>query len=294
MAMLSPELLKKVRQVHIKTNHLVTETIAGSYQSAFRGKGMEFQEVRTYVPGDDIRDIDWNVTARVGEPHVKLYHEERELTVILLIDLSASGMFGSHGYLKRNLIAELAAIMAFSAIKNNDKVGVILFTNEVEHYIPPKKGRGHVWRVIREILQAQVKGKTTDINQALKFLNQLSLRRSVVFVLSDFLAAKNYQSPLQVAAKKHDLVCMRVQDPHEFKLPAIGWINVEDPETGKQQMINANSQLWQQDFQQTIQKHIEQTQKMIRKVGATEVNINCTQDYMLPLMQLFSKKERQR
>ncbi len=292
--MLSPELLRKVRQIHIKTNHLVNASVAGSYQSAFRGKGMEFQEVRQYVPGDDVRDIDWNVTARLGEPYIKIYREERELTVMLLADMSSSGIFGSKGPLKRNLIAELAAILAFSAIKNNDNVGLILFTDHVERFILPKKGRGHVWRVIREILQFESRGEKTDIARALRFLNQLLLRRGVVFVLSDFIDPKPFQQPLTIAAKKHDLIGITIRDPMEGGLPAVGLVQLEDPESGESLLIDTRNRGLQKQLQLQLRRKNENLKQTLHRAGGHCLFVDSTQDYMKVLAAFFHQREKKR
>jgi uncharacterized protein (DUF58 family) len=289
--MLSPELLKKVRNLHIKTNHTVNSAVAGNYHSAFRGKGMQFQEVRPYVAGDDIRDIDWNVTARIGDPFVKIFHEERELTVMLLADMSASGIFGSQGYLKRNLIAEIAAVLAFSAIKNNDKVGLILFTDKVEKVLLPKKGRGHVWQVIREILNFQSTSQKTDLNVTLLFFNRVMQRRCVAFLISDFLDDSNYTPALRVAAQRHDFIGISVADPLEHQLPNLGLLQVEDPESGETYLINSSDPTVQHQLQLQAMEHGNKIRQLLLSSGATHSKVDCTQDYMKNLVTLFRRRK---
>ena len=288
--MLSADLLKKVRQLHIKTSHLVDAAFAGTYQSAFRGQGMEFQEVRQYVPGDDIRSIDWNVTAKTGIPHVKVFQEERELTVMLLLDMSASGLFASSNQLKRNLIAEIAAVLAFSAIRNNDKVGVILFTDHIEKVILPKKGRGHVWRVIREILTFKSGSRSTDIGHALQFLSRVSMRKSICFLLSDFIDDKPYDRNLSTVGAKHDLISLIIRDTNESELPKIGFVNVVDPETGNVATINTSSPRLQRAFTKRVQEKNEQISALMTKAGGKHLFIYQNDDYIHKLVELFQKR----
>ena len=225
-------LLKKVRKIEIKTKGLSNHIFAGEYQTAFKGKGMAFSEVREYQPGDDVRSIDWNVTARYNAPFVKVFEEEREMTVMLLIDVSASGNFGTQEQFKRELATELSAILAFSAIKNNDKVGVIFFTDKVEQFIPPKKGKSHILRIIREVLAFQPTGKGTNIAVALEYFNSVIKKRSICFILSDFMS-KEFDRPLKIASKKHDLVALRIHDTREDTLPNVGLVPMQDTETEK-------------------------------------------------------------
>ena len=229
--MIPQEVMKTIRHIQIRTSHMVNDMLAGQYKSIFRGQGMEFEEVREYVPGDDIRLIDWNVTARTAVPHIKKLVEERELTVMLLVDASGSGRFGSKDRFKNELAAELCAVLAFSAIKNNDKVGLIIFTHEVELYVPPNKGRRHVLRVVREVLYFKPKGRGTNIPEALHFLNGVTKRRAVAFLVSDFME-DDYEIPLRIANKRHDIIAVTVTDPREEELPDVGLINVQDAETG--------------------------------------------------------------
>jgi uncharacterized protein (DUF58 family) len=232
--MLTRELLKKIRKIEIVTERLVRDRMAGQYHSVFKGSGIAFSEVREYMPGDDIRLIDWNVSARMNEPYVKLFIEEREMTVLLLVDMSASGRFGSREQEKRELAAELAAVLAFSAIRNNDRVGLIVFTDEVERFVPPKKGKKHVLRVISEILSFEPRSPRTNLGVGLDFLGRIARRRAVAFVVSDFLApAAQYDRPLRVAARRHDIIPVTVTDPLEEGLPSVGLLELEDPETGE-------------------------------------------------------------
>ena len=231
--MIPREILKKIRQIEIRTNRLVNDTLGGAYHSVFKGQGMNFEEVREYQPGDEVRSIDWNVTARFGHPYIKKFKEERELTVILIVDVSASGQFGSVRQTKNELTAELAAVLAFSAIRNNDKVGLIMFTDQIEKYVPPKKGRRHVLRVIREILAFQPKGRGTNLRAALDYLNHVQSRRAVTFVLSDFQVEDEeaVRKKLRVASKRHDVVALSLRDPREEELPAVGLVELRDSET---------------------------------------------------------------
>jgi uncharacterized protein (DUF58 family) len=232
--MLTRELLKKIRKIEIVTERLVRDRMAGQYHSVFKGSGIAFSEVRQYMPGDDIRQIDWNVSARMNEPYVKLFVEEREMTVLLLVDMSASGRFGSREQEKRELAAELGAVLAFSAIRNNDRVGLIIFTDEVERFVPPKKGKKHVLRVISEILSFRPRSPRTDLRAGLEFMGRVARRRSVAFLISDFLAPpQSYDRSLRIAARRHDLVPVTVTDPLEETLPPVGLIELEDPETGE-------------------------------------------------------------
>ncbi len=232
--MLTRELLRKIRSIEIVTERLVRDRMAGQYHSVFKGAGIAFSEVRQYIPGDDIRLIDWNVSARMNEPYIKLFVEEREMTVLLLVDMSASGRFGSVGQEKRDLAAELAAVLAFSAIKNNDRVGLIIFTDQVERFVPPKKGKKHVLRVISEILSFEPRSPRTNLGKGLDFLGRIARRRAVAFLVSDFLApAAHYEHSLRIAARRHDLVPVAVTDPLEEQLPPVGLMEVQDPETGE-------------------------------------------------------------
>lgn len=292
--MMDPELIKKISRIQIHTKHLVTDVMAGEYESAFRGRGMEFEEVREYQPGDDIRDIDWNVTARMGHPYVKLYKEERELTILFLVDVSASGQFGTIKSLKTEVCAEIGALLAYTAIKNNDKVGLIIFSDTVERYIPPKKGRGHVWMVIREVLQHKPKKGKTDISQALEFLSKVTRRRAVCFLISDFLS-ENFESPLRLVSKKHDIITISITDPRERDLPKIGLIELEDAETGESILIDTYDPDIRNDFRVLGEKETKARERLFRSMGIDHVDIliDDSEDfYINPILKLFRKREK--
>ncbi len=293
------EILKKVRQVEVRTSRLVNDTLAGNYHSVFKGRGMNFDEVREYVPGDDIRAIDWNVTARTGIPHIKKFTEERELTIMLLIDISASGDFGSGGGSKRELMAELGSVLAFSARRNNDRVGLILFSDFVELYIPPKKGHSHILRVIREILFFQPQGRKTDLVAPLDFLNQVAHRRCVSFLLSDFClpgdfeeALQQLRPKLQVSNRRHDLVAVIVSDPSEQQLPALGWLTLEDAESGRQVEINTSDPAVRRGFVALAASRQLSLQRVIRSVGMDLLSLVTGAPYLPALLQFFKARQR--
>jgi uncharacterized protein (DUF58 family) len=295
------EILKKVRQIEIRTNRLVTETFAGQYHSVFKGRGMDFEEVREYVPGDEVRSIDWNVTARTGRPFIKKFTEERELTILLIVDLSASGNFGSAAQSKREMAAELASVLAFSAIHNNDKVGLILFTDGIEQYIPPKKGRRHVLRVVREILFYQPRQKGTDIVQALRFANRVIQRRAVAFLISDFqtprpspAATDDLRLALRLTNRRHDLVALAIEDPRERELPPIGLLTVEDAETGEQFELDTSRAEVRGRFGESTRAQRAALQRMLRSVGIDTLNLNTAEPYLGPLLKFFEMRERRR
>ncbi len=246
--MLSMEIIKKIKSIHIKSNRLVNTIMAGQYKSVFRGSGIEFEEVREYSPGDEVKSIDWKVSARLGRPFVKLYREERELVVMLLIDMSASTSFGTTENIKKETAAEIAGILAFNAIRNNDRVGAILFTDRVEKYIPPKKGSAHIWRVIKEIFTFQPSHKRTDINAAIRYLGHVCRKKTVTFLISDFLCT-DFLHALKVASKKHDLISVMLSDQGEFRLPEAGILSVEDFETGDRFVLDASNRRTRQAFE---------------------------------------------
>ena len=241
--MIPKEILKKVKRIEITTRGLVNDVFSGEYHSVFKGRGMEFSEVREYQIGDDIRTIDWNVTARMGHPFVKIFEEERELTVMLIVDVSSSGNFGTHSRMKGEIAIEICALLAFSAIKNNDKVGLIIFTDAIEKFIPPKKGKSHVLRVLRELLYHEPKGRQTDIGKTLEYLNRVTKRRSVVFLVSDFINT-GYEKALQIANRRHDIVAITVTDPREMNMPDVGFIRLEDAETGEVVLVDTSYDMW--------------------------------------------------
>lgn len=285
------DILKKIRRLELRTRRLVNSTFAGQYHSVFKGRGMNFEEVREYAPGDEIRSIDWNVTARMNTPYVKKFTEERELTVLLVVDVSASGTFGSVELSKRELAAEVASILAFSAINNNDKVGLLLFSDEVELYIPPKKGRLHTLRLIREMLYFQPKGRGTNLAGALDYLNRVTSRKAVVFLISDFLAP-DFAKALTIASRRHDVVAMPVRDPGECDLPDVGIVTLEDAETGEQIDINTGSRAIRRglkDLEETRRKSLE---RLLRSRRIDIVPLATNEDYLLPLRAFFTQRER--
>lgn len=287
------EILKKVRQIEIRTRRLVTDSLTGQYHSVFKGRGMNFDEVREHFPGDEVRWIDWNVTARTGRAFVKKFTEERELTILLLVDVSASGNFGSTTQSKRELSAEVASVLAFSAIRNNDKVALILFTDQIEQYIPPQKGRQHVLRVIREILFFEPKRRGTDLTQALDFANKVVRRRAVAFMLSDF-QAENYRQSLMLTNKRHDLVAVAVEDPRERQLPDIGLLTIEDAETGEQLELNTSNSGVRVRFAEMSDIRAMSNKKTLRSAGVDVLELSTGQAYMPALLQFFAARGRRR
>jgi uncharacterized protein (DUF58 family) len=280
------ELFSSIRRIQILTTHLAEDILAGAYHSAFKGRGIEFEEVREYEPGDEIRSIDWNVTARMDRPYVKNFREERELTILLMIDVSYSSRFGSTKQLKNEFIAELGALLAFSAIKNNDKVGLLLFSEEVEKYIPPKKGLRHVLRLIREILYFQPKHKGTNIASALSFLGQVHRRKSVCFLLSDFLCGV-FDHELSLMAKKHDLIGMNLIDPYEERFPSIGLVHLEDLETTEQLFVDTSFRPGKTQFEEGVEKRHDHLKNLFAKVGASLIEIRTDQSYLVALKKFF-------
>jgi uncharacterized protein (DUF58 family) len=287
--MTSAELIKQIRRIEIKSKGLSNQLFSGEYHSAFKGKGMAFSEVREYQPGDDIRSIDWNVTARFGHPFVKIFEEEREMTVMLLVDVSASGSFGTIAKRKRELITEICATLAFSTIQNNDKIGVILFSDVVEKYIPPKKGRKHVLHIIRELIGYTPISKGTHIAGALQFLNNLVKKRSTVFLVSDFLSA-NFDDAFKVVARRHDLIPIRVNDAGEFVLPDAGLIQIFEPEQGTQCWIDSSDKKVREAFYKKVQSSEDALKKLFRTTGSDVCRVNTGDSYVIPLVNLFRKR----
>ena len=286
-------LLKKVRKIEIKTKGLSNHIFAGEYHTAFKGKGMAFSEVREYQPGDDIRSIDWNVTARYNSPFVKVFEEEREMTVMLMIDVSASGNFGTQEQFKRELATELAAILAFSAINNNDKVGVIFFTDKVEQFIPPKKGKSHILRIIREVLAFEPTGKGTDIAGALEYFSAVIKKRSICFILSDFMS-KEFDRPLKIASKKHDLVALRIHDIREDTLPNVGIVPMQDAETEKMLFVDTSSKKVRDNFAKNRAQANEELRKLFPASGVDLIDITTGTDYVKPLINFFKTRGKRR
>jgi uncharacterized protein (DUF58 family) len=285
------EVIRRIRKIHIHSNYLVNDILAGEYESAFRGRGMEFEEVREYQPGDDVRDIDWNVTARMGHPYVKVYREERELTILLLVDVSGSGQFGSGAQLKNELSAELAAVLAYAAVKNNDKVGLIIFSDSIEKFIPPKKGRNHVWRVIREVLEHRPRSRKTDISAALDFLNRIASRRVIAFLISDFIAS-DYEKLLRVTNKKHDLIAISIADPRERELPPVGLVELEDAETGETRLIDTGDAGFRKEFMVGALRRVSETREIFRRCSVDHIPLITNQPYINALMKFFRMREK--
>jgi uncharacterized protein (DUF58 family) len=292
--MIPREIFNKVRQIEIRTNREVTDVLGGQYHSVFKGRGMEFEEVREYLPGDEVRSIDWNVTARFGHPFIKKFKEERELTVMLVVDVSASGQFGSVRQTKNELAAELAAVLAFSAIRNNDKVGLIMFTDQIEKFVPPKKGRRHVLRVVREILAFQPQGRGTDLQQALDYHNRVQPRRAVTFVVSDFQVTdeESVLKKLRVASKRHDVIALSLRDLREEELPAVGLVELRDAETGERALVDTFDRKVRGEFAAKAQLRLEALRRLLRSASVDQVEIRTDADYVLPLIQFFSMRER--
>jgi uncharacterized protein (DUF58 family) len=283
------ELLKRVRKIEIKTRGLTNQIFAGEYHSAFKGRGMAFSEVREYQYGDDIRNIDWNVTARFNHPYIKIFEEERELTVMLVIDVSGSHKFGTSQRLKKTLMAELAAVLAFSAIKNNDKIGAILFTDRVEKFIPPKKGRQHTLRVIRELIEFEPQHQTTNISEGLRYLTNAIKKRSIAFVISDFINT-NFEDALSIANRKHDLVALRIYDQREAEIPSLGLVQVKDAETEELTWVDTSDLSVRESYMQWWKSNQASLTEMFAKRGVDNVMIRTDEDYVKPLIKLFKQR----
>ena len=315
--MIPREILKKIRQIEIRTNRIVTETLAGAYHSVFKGQGMNFDEVREYQPGDDVRAIDWNVTARMNHPFIKKFVEERELTLMLIVDVSGSGLFGSRGQSKRELAAEIASVLAFSAIRNNDKVGLILFSDEVEKFIPPRKGRSHVLRVIREVLFFEPKRRGTDLNQALEFFLRVQSHKAITVIVSDFIGspvaprragdkrarpqmmlleslAQASFTMLRQANRKHDLVAVQITDPRELELPELGRLVFQDAETGEIVEVNTGDARKRQAFAERQAGSQEQLKRLFRRAAIDAIQLRTDQDYTVELTRFFETREKRR
>lgn len=291
------EILSRVRKMEVRTSRLVDDAMAGRYASVFKGRGMDFDRVRDYVPGDDVRNIDWNVTARTGNPHVKIFTEERELSIMLMIDISASANFGSVEQTKRELATEAAGVLAASAIRNQDKVGLVLFTDKIELYIPPGKGRRHILRLIREALFFEPDGRGTDLTAALDFVNRMISRKSVVFLVSDFAFTGDFDSELnqtrnklQVTSKHHDMIAVSVNDPRELEIPQVGWVTIEDAETGELVEFDTNSASARNDYKKISNQRKESVRKTIRSLGIDWLEFENGSDWMPQLMNFFQKR----
>ncbi len=284
------ELLKKVRKIEIKTKGLSSQIFSGEYHSAFKGRGMAFSEVREYTPGDDVRSIDWNVTARFNSPFVKVFEEERELSVVLLVDVSASGSFGTNKQFKQDLITELCAVVAFSASQNNDKIGVIFFSDKIEKFIPPKKGKSHILRIIRELIEFKPEQKKTNLEIALRYLTNVIKKRSVVFLISDFFAEANYKDALKIANKKHDLVALRIIDKAELELPKMGLVKLKDNETGKITWVDTDDKFFRKQYNVNLLKFEGELKETFTRSGIDATRIYTDESYIKPLMNLFKNR----
>lgn len=289
--MIPKEVLKKIRRIQIKTTHLVNDVFAGQYESVFKGKGMEFDEVREYYPGDDVRSIDWNVTARIGHPYIKKFVEERQLTIMLLLDASGSCQFGSVNRLKSELIAEICAVLAFSAIKNNDKVGLIIFTDRIEKFVPPKKGLRHVLRVIREALYFKPESQGTDIPAVLQYLNMVATRHTITFLISDFIS-QDFKKALSMANKRHDIIAIDVKDPKEFSIPRLGIIRVRDAETGDELELDTRNREFLRDYQKQAGQRFSDVMRLFRSINVDCINVSTDKPYADALVKFFRGRER--
>ena len=288
---ISVELMQKIRAIQIKTSHMVTELMAGEYVSAFKGRGMEFNAVREYTPGDDVRLIDWNVTARMDQPFIKEYIEERELNVMLMVDVSSSGEFGSTGKFKNEISAEVASILAFAAIRNNDKIGLIVFSNKIEHYIPPKKGKAHVWNIIRTILNYQPEGRLTDLNIPLEYLLKIQKRKCIAFLISDFQAT-NYETNVKLASQKHDLVAISISVPRDRNLPKIGLINLRDSESGETLLIDTDNREMTKLLTSYEREKRGKFKKLFRSIGVDTIEIDTDGSLVEPIIRYFKIREK--
>ncbi|MCQ2308735.1 MAG: DUF58 domain-containing protein [Bacteroidales bacterium] len=285
------DLFKKVRKIEIKTRGLSNHIFSGQYHSAFKGRGMTFSEVREYQYGDDIRNIDWNVTARFHRPFVKIFEEEREMTVMLLIDVSGSNDFGSVDATKRDITAEIAAVLAFSAIQNNDKVGVIFFSDQIEKFIPPKKGTSHILRIISEIVTFKPQHRRTDIGEGLKFLTSAIKKRTTAFLISDFVTSKSFEQELRIAARKHDLISLRITDKRELIIPKMGLVKFRDSETGEERWVDTSTNAWNIAYQKYVQHETTMLNHTFANNGIDNTLIYTDEDYVKPLMRLFKRRE---
>lgn len=283
------ELLKKVRKIEIKTRRLSDHIFGGEYHSTFKGRGMTFSEVRQYQYGDDVRNIDWNVTARTNEPHIKVFEEERELTMMLMVDISGSELFGTEEQFKSEVVTEIAATLAFSATQNNDKIGLILFSDEVELYIPPKKGKSHVLRIIRELIEFQPKSKNTNVAEALKFLSSVMKKKAIVFVLSDFIA-DDYNHTLKIAARKHDVTGIRVYDKHEETIPNLGMVQMLDEETGELMLVNTSSKKVRTNYGKFYRQKVDYYNDSFTKSGAGVIDCRVDESYVKKMLGYFKRR----
>ena len=288
---LSPELLKTIKKIQVKTNHMVNDIMAGEYVSAFKGRGMEFSEVREYQPGDDVRLIDWNVTARMNQPFIKEFVEERELTLMLLVDVSSSGSFGSDQKFKNEIAAEVASIIAFAAIKNNDKIGLIIFSDKIEHHIPPKKGKAHIWNIIRTILSFKPEGKGTNLALPLEYLLKIQKKKATTFLISDFQDT-NYEQQLKLANQKFDLIAINIIDPREETLPDVGMVFLEDLETGKTLLVNTHDPQMLKEHQKRCSQKKQDRKKFFNSIGIDTIEIFTNKSLTDPIIKYFKFREK--
>lgn len=288
--MIPKDILKQIKHIEIRTTRLVNEVFGGEYESVFKGRGMEFAEVREYVPGDDIRTIDWNVTARSQRPFIKKFIEERELTVLFVVDQSRSLQFGTTEKFKSAIAAELAGLLAFSAVKNNDKVGLLIHTDKIEKFLPPKKGRSHVLRVVREILYSTPSGSKTNLKAALEHLYRILTRSAVIFVISDFLD-QGYEKALKILNQKHDLIAVQITDPREAKMPSCGWMELEDGETGERTLVNTSDPKFRKRYEENAKRQQDQIEHLFKLMGIDAIKIACGSSYVNPLIKFFRKRE---
>lgn len=292
---LTPEILKRIQRIDLRTRYLVEESFAGAYHSVFKGRGIEFDAVRNYEPGDDVRTIDWNVTARAGEPYVKRFAEERELTVMIVLDTSASTLFGSAGSLKRDLAAEIGAVLAYAAISNNDRVGLLCFSDQIELFIAPRKGRNHVLRLIRDLLTSQPRHKGTDIALALRTVNHVLKRRAIVFLMSDYLAPiDSYERDLRTICRRHDFIALMLTDPLEESWPSIGLVALRDAETGEEAWIDTHSSQWKRFYEENVRRFMAMRDQALRSAGADYISFAVGDDYVNTITRFFSQRIHQR
>lgn len=284
------DLLKKVRKIEIKTRRLSDHIFSGEYHTSFKGRGMTFSEVRQYQYGDDIRAIDWNVTARYNEPYIKVFEEERELTMMLMVDISGSESFGTRNQLKSEIVTEIAATMAFSATQNNDKIGLVLFSDQIELYIPPKKGKSHVLRIIRELIEFEPKSRKTDLDQALKFLSATQKKKAIVFIISDFMVEEPYEKTLKIAGKKHDITGVRVYDIREEQMPNIGMVEMEDAESGEIIVVNTGSKATRSGYEKNYREKVDYFRDIFAKCGSGTVNTRVDESYVTKLLGYFKSR----
>ncbi|MFI3270476.1 MAG: DUF58 domain-containing protein [Rikenellaceae bacterium] len=289
------DILRRVRKIEIKSRGLTNQIFAGKYHSAFRGRGISFSEVREYRPGDDVRDIDWNVTARSRSPHIKIYEESRELTMMLMVDVSGSRLFGSQEFTKKNILTEIAAVLAFSAAQNSDKVGCILFSDRVEKYIPPKKGKSHILMIIRELVGFKPQSRGTDIAQAMSFFSNVNKKRCTCFVLSDFLTTgkksiEELNNALKIARSRHDIVAVRVEDPREAEMPDVGLVEFADAESGETMLVDTSSRAVRDYYRESWQQRVEQVEQLLKQNRVDAARVSTDADYVVELIKLFKQR----